>query len=280
MCDVARPLTVAMLGVGEAGTHFANGLATMGVNVRCWDPAPKRALHQHVFFADSNPHAVQGADFVFSVNLASVALDVAAEVRPHLLPSQVYLEMNTASPVVKKAAHQLLVPSGIRFVDLAIMAPVPPAGIRTPMLACGEGARSFSERMRPLGLNIEVIEGEVGDAATRKLLRSIVYKGIAAVVCEAVESAHAFGMEPYIRSQISSLVNGGDAVIDRFVDGSRTHAERRMHEMEAVVDMLAGHHVEPLLSRATRDSLKKLMQEPPGDADDIQRCEPEGRAHS
>jgi 3-hydroxyisobutyrate dehydrogenase-like beta-hydroxyacid dehydrogenase len=260
MSDVAGRLTVAVLGVGEAGTHFANGLATMGVSVRCWDPAPKRALHPHVLFADSNPHAVQGADFVFSVNLASVALDVAAELRPHLLASQVFLEMNTAAPGLKKAAHELLKPSGVRFVDLAIMAPVPPAGIRTPMLACGEGARPFYEQMHPLGLNIEVLEGDVGDAATRKLLRSIVYKGIAAVVCEAMEGGQAFGMEAYIRSQISSLISGGDSVIDRFVEGSCTHAERRMHEMDAVVDMLAAHHVEPLLSRATRDSLQKLTQ--------------------
>src|SRR5687768_545646 len=96
-----RPLTVAVLGVGEAGTHFANGLAAMDVNVRCWDPAPRRSLHRHVFFASSNPDAVQGADFVFSVNLASVALDVAAGVRPHLLASQVYVEMNTAAPGLK-----------------------------------------------------------------------------------------------------------------------------------------------------------------------------------
>lgn len=254
-------LTVAVLGVGEAGTHFANGLATMGVNVRCWDPAPKRTLHPDVLFAQSNPHAVQGADVVFSVNWARVALDVAAEVRPHLTPSHVYLEMNTAAPGLKQEVHRLLQPSGARFVDLAIMAPVPPAGIRTPMLACGDGARQFHDRMRPLGLDIELLEGEVGDAATRKLLRSIVYKGIAAVVCEAMESGLAFGMESYIRSQISSLVGGGDAVIDRFVDGSRTHAERRMHEMEAVVDMLSAHDVEPILSRATRDSLGKLMLE-------------------
>jgi 3-hydroxyisobutyrate dehydrogenase-like beta-hydroxyacid dehydrogenase len=194
------------------------------------------------------------------VNLASVALDVAAEVRPHLLASQVYLEMNTAAPGLKKAAHQLLQPTGVRFVDLAIMAPVPPAGIRTPMLACGDGAKPFYETMHPLGLSIEVLEGDVGDAATRKLLRSIVYKGIAAVVCEAMASGQAFGMEAYIRSQISSLVSGGDPVIDRLVEGSRTHAERRMHEMTAVVDMLAAHHVEPLLSRATRDSLERLTR--------------------
>lgn len=261
MSQMTTPLTVAILGVGEAGTHFANGLASMGVTVRCWDPAPKRALHADVFFAESNPHAVEGADIVFSVNWARVALEVAAEVRPYLGPSHVYLEMNTAAPGLKKEVARLLTPSGVRFVDLAIMAPVPPAGIRTPMLACGDGARPFLDAMRPLGLDIELLDGEVGDAATRKLLRSIVYKGIAAVVCEAMESGATFGMESYIRSQISSLVDGGDAVIDRFVDGSRTHAERRMHEMNAVVDMLSAHQVEPLMSRATRDSLKRLMEQ-------------------
>lgn len=255
-------LTVSILGVGEAGTHFANGLAAMGVQVRCWDPAPKRELHPSVFFAESNPHAATGADIVFSVNLASVALEVAEEVRPHLAPSQIYLEMNTASPGLKKAAHQVLAPTGVQFVDLAIMAPVPPAGIRTPMLACGAGARPFYDAMHPLGLSIELLDGEVGDAATRKLLRSIVYKGIAAVVCEAMEAGRTFGMEGYIRTQIASLVSGGDAVIDRFVEGSRTHAERRMHEMAAVREMLHAHGLAPLMSSATHAQLDSLRTNP------------------
>ena len=166
--------------------------------------------------------------------------------------------MNTSAPGKKQTIAEILRSSGVQFVDLAIMAPVPPRGIRTPFLACGEGAEAFYRHMQPLGLDITLLEGRPGDAATKKLLRSIVYKGMAAVICEAMESGLAFGMETYIREQIRSLTGASDDLIDRFVEGSITHAERRMHEMEAVMEMLAGKGIEPIMAEATRNNLSKL----------------------
>jgi 3-hydroxyisobutyrate dehydrogenase-like beta-hydroxyacid dehydrogenase len=110
-------------------------------------------------------------------------------------------------------------------------------------------------------LDISVLENsKIGDAATRKLLRSIVYKGIAAVVCEAMEAGEAFGMNSYIRGQISSLIGGNNDLIDRFVEGSKTHALRRMYEMEAVIEMLEAQNIEPIVTRGTRNNLKALSQ--------------------
>ena len=154
----------------------------------------------------------------------------------------------------------ILKPTGVQFIDLAIMAPVPPKGIKTPFLAAGEEAIAFLEKMKPLKLDLSLVEnGKVGDAATMKLLRSIVYKGVAAVICEAVEAGDVFGMPEYIRKQISSIIGGNDDLIERFVEGSKTHALRRMHEMEAVIEMLEERNLDPIVTRATRDNLAKLM---------------------
>ena len=98
-----------------------------------------------------------------------------------------------------------------------------------------------------------------GDAAGRKLLRSIVYKGVAAVICEAVEAGEKFGLEDYIRKQINSIIGENDALIDRFVTGSRTHARRRMHEMEAVVDMLEGADLSAHMSHGAVKNLSKYL---------------------
>ena len=48
-------------------------------------------------------------------------------------------------------------------------------------------------------------------------------------------------------------------MIDRFVEGSYSHAERRIHEMEAVVQMLKEKDLQPLMSAASRDNLEKLL---------------------
>lgn len=252
-------MTISILGLGEAGSHFANDLATMGVSVRGYDPAPKRDLHPTIWLAASNAEAAHGADIILSVNLSAVAETVATEVLPALRPGQLYAEMNTASPDTKRAVANIVSPSDALVVDVAIMAPVPPKGIQTPFLVSGPGAASFAEKLLPLGLDIDVLSNEMGEAATRKLLRSIVYKGVAAIIGEAIAAGQAFGLEPYIHDQIRSVIGGNDALIGRFLEGSKTHALRRSHELEAVVQMLTARDVEPVMSRATLTSLENLI---------------------
>ena len=91
-------------------------------------------------------------------------------------------------------------------MDVAIMAPVPPKRNKTPFLISGPGASKFEETLIPFGLDITIIGGHVGEAATRKLLRSVVYKGFAAVIGEAVAAGEALGLEHYIREQIGALI--------------------------------------------------------------------------
>ncbi|TAE55910.1 MAG: NAD(P)-dependent oxidoreductase [Bacteroidetes bacterium] len=253
---------IAVLGLGEAGSLFANGLAEKGIQVSAWDPDPRRPLHPAVHLAESNAAAAREADLIWSVNLSSAAMAVAEEVLPVLGAAKVYAEMNTTSPEKKKAICHLLKPSGAAFVDLAIMAPVPPLGILTPFWVSGPGARHFEEMLSPLGLNISYIGEDVAEASTRKLLRSIVYKGVAAVICEAVEAGEAFGLQSYIREQIRSILGGGDELTERFLEGSRIHALRRRQEMEAVAEMLEQKGVQPLVSRAAAANLAKFLPNP------------------
>ena len=254
-------LRIAVLGLGEAGAHFANDLAEIGIKVTGYDPKPVRKLHPTIGVKESNSEAARNADIIFSANLSSVSIEIAEELVGVLQPHQFFCEMNTSGPEKKKVIARILAPSGVKVIDLAIMAPVPPKGILTPLLASGEYAAEFLELVKPLNLNISMVKNsQIGDAATRKLLRSIVYKGIAAVVCEAMEAGEAFGMENYIRGQISSLIGGNDDLIDRFVEGSKIHAVRRMHEMEAVMEMLENQGIEPIITKGTRNNLEKLSR--------------------
>ena len=254
-----KKLSIAVLGLGEAGSCFANDLAEMGVSVVGYDPVPLRVLHPNVRLAASNPEAAAEADLILSVNLASVSEHVATEVLPVLRKGQVFAEMNTASPQTKKNVEEIIKRCGAETVDVAIMAPVPPKGIKTPFLISGPGASKFEETLIPLGLDITIIGGQVGEAATRKLLRSVVYKGFAAVMGEAVAAGKALGLEDYIRAQIGSLIGGDNALVDRFLEGSKTHALRRSHELDAVVAMLTDLQLEPVMSKATLKSLQTLI---------------------
>jgi 3-hydroxyisobutyrate dehydrogenase-like beta-hydroxyacid dehydrogenase len=257
---MSKPLHIAILGLGEAGSIFANDLCALGIAVSGWDPLPKRSLHKNVRFAASNADAAKDADIIFSVNLLSASEVIAKEVLPVLNAGKIYAEMNTSSPQKKMAVDEILKPSGVQYVDLAIMAPVPPKGIKTPFLLSGPGAKLLKEKLEGYNLNIEVLSETTGDASTKKLLRSIVYKGVAAVICEAMEAGKAFDAEDYIREQISLVIGGNNELIDRFLEGSYTHAERRIHEMDAVVSMLQNKNIEPFMSQAATSNLKKIKK--------------------
>jgi len=251
-------MIIAILGIGEAGGTLARDLIARGVSVRGWDPDP-RNLPDGLDFASSDPAAASGADIVLCVNWASVAIEVATEVAPVLQPDQLYADLNTSSPQTKRNAAAIIEKTGALFIDGALMSPVLPKGLGTPLYASGGGAEIFAEKMSPLGMPVTLLDGEAGNAATHELVRSIVFKGVAAVVMECLEAAEALNMTAYARSQIMTILQN-EAMIDRFVSGSVKHAERRVHEMEAVVEMLNSIGVSAFTSQAALRRLKEIME--------------------
>jgi len=251
-------MIIAILGIGEAGGTLARDLIAKGVQVRGWDPKP-RNLPDGLDFAESNPAAVGGADVVLSVNWASVAIEVATEVAPVLQPNQLYADLNTAAPQLKRDIAPIIERTGASFVDAALMDPVPPKGLGTQVFASGSGAEKFTEKMAPLGMPVTYLDGEAGNAATHKLVRSIMYKGVAAVIIECLEAAEALNMTDYARTQMLKIIYD-EPMIDRFVSGSIKHAKRRVEEMEAVVEMLNSIGVSSFTSQAAVKRLKELME--------------------
>jgi 3-hydroxyisobutyrate dehydrogenase-like beta-hydroxyacid dehydrogenase len=251
-------MIIAILGIGEAGRILARDLIAKGVRVRGWDPVP-RNLPDGLEFASSNPDAVSEADVVLSVNWASVAIDVANEVAPALKPNQLYADMNTAAPQLKRELASIIEKSGASFVDSALMDPVPPKGLRTEVYASGSGARLFTEKMTPFGMPVTYLDEEAGTAATHKLVRSIMYKGVAAVIMECLEAAEKLNMTEYARTQMLKIIYD-EPMIDRFVSGSIKHAKRRVEEMKAVVEMLDSIGISSFTSQASVDRLKELME--------------------
>jgi 3-hydroxyisobutyrate dehydrogenase-like beta-hydroxyacid dehydrogenase len=250
--------SIAILGIGEAGGIFARDLIAKGIHVRGWDPEP-RNLPDGLDFADSNPDAVSGADIVLSVNWASVAVEVATEVAPVLQSNQLFADLNTAAPQLKRDIAPIIEKMGALFVDAALMDPVPPKGLCTQVYASGSGAKLFAEKMTTLGMPVTFLDHEAGNAATHKLVRSIMYKGVAAVVIECLEAAETLNMTEYARGQMMKIIHD-EAMIDRFVSGSNQHAKRRVEEMEAVVEMLNSIGVSAFTSQASVKRLKEIME--------------------
>ena len=143
---MAADLTVAMLGLGEAGSAIAADLIAAGVTVRGYDPAVRGV--DGVVECDDEAHAARGAGVVLSVNAAAAAVDAARVAAAELQSGQLFADLNTAAPALKREVEAVVEPTGAAFADVALLRPVPGLGIRTPALVSGSGAAASRRRWR------------------------------------------------------------------------------------------------------------------------------------
>ncbi|HEX6762488.1 MAG TPA: DUF1932 domain-containing protein [Gaiellaceae bacterium] len=246
---------IAVLGLGEAGGRLAADLAAAGAEVRGFDPV-STAGPDGVVRAPDAAAAVDGCDVVLSVNSAAAARAAAGSARGALAGGAVYADLNTAAPSLKRELAALL--DGAAFADVALLGPVPARGLGTPALASGSGARSFADVLGPLGMPVDVVSSEAGDAAARKLLRSVFMKGLAAAAVESLEAAAAAGQAAWLESEIAEVI--GPDLLRRLVEGSRAHAVRRIEEMRAASELLDELGVEPHVAAASAEVLARLAR--------------------
>jgi 3-hydroxyisobutyrate dehydrogenase-like beta-hydroxyacid dehydrogenase len=226
-------MDIAVLGLGEAGSRYATDLVALGIRVTGFDPADI-STPAGVVRRDTIAEAISDSDLVIGFTGARVSLVVAEQAALHLRAGAVFADFNTGSPAVKREIEAVFADAAGTAADVAVLAPVPRAGVRTPLLASGPGAEIvasfFSDRA---GSEASAIPGPMGAAAGRKLLRSVFMKGLAAVVIEADEAARIADAEDWLRDQMAAeLGPDGSALIERLITGTRAHAERRLHEME------------------------------------------------
>lgn len=251
------PTVIAVLGLGEAGSLIAADLAAAGAIVRGYDP--KVPAPAGIRAAGSDAEACAGASVVLSVNSAADAVEALRESLPTLRPGTIWADLNTATPSLKERLSTLGA-GVVRVVDVALMSPVPGRGLSTPMTMSGPAAGELATVLRGFGAVVDVLDGPVGAAATRKLLRSIFYKGMAAAVVEALTAAKAAGLEEWLRANIrDELVRGNAGTLDRLWDGSHKHAVRRREEMAAAAELLGELGVPPRIAEASRDWLGDLI---------------------
>jgi 3-hydroxyisobutyrate dehydrogenase-like beta-hydroxyacid dehydrogenase len=252
--------TIGILGLGEAGSAIAADLAEAGVEVRGYDPA-RHAGVDGVDLVDDAPAAARGADAVLSLNAAGAAVAAAESVASTLVAGQLFADLNTAAPAVKRAAADIVAPTGADFADVALIGPVPGNGVRTPALVSGSGAQSFARILGEVGMPVTVVGSQPGEAAARKLVRSVFAKGLAAAIGESLAAARALDVENWLYPELERTLTEADgALLRRLIESSLAHAERRSEEMAAAVAMLEELGVEPRVAAAAAAWLRSLVE--------------------
>jgi 3-hydroxyisobutyrate dehydrogenase-like beta-hydroxyacid dehydrogenase len=253
-------LRIAVFGLGEAGGNIAADLAERGFDMHAYEPrsvATPASVHRH----EDPSAAVVNVDAVFSFTSSADAAGALEQAFDAIPASALYVDFSTASAGVKQKLAQRCAAAELKFADVAMMSPVPGKGMYTPMLVSGTGADLFMELFAPAGFVVEHSGDAAGTAATRKLLRSVVVKGFAALVIESMHAANAAGLgEETWDNLVEQFTAADGAFLRRIVEGTGTHSLRRLHEMEATVELLDELGVEPLMTRSTVESLQRVNE--------------------
>src|SRR5690242_983113 len=210
---VDSTLKIGLAGYGEVGKTLCRALREKGLSwVGAWDilfrdPARGRAMREQaskdrIEACESLAALLGRADIVISAVTAANALDVAREAVPSIRAGTFYLDLNSASPMTKANAAKLVEGAGAYYVEAGVMTPVPPYGIRAPMLLGGKRAGELAGKLAPLGFDMTPVSEDIGVASAIKLCRSVFIKGLEAIVVESFTLARCHGVE---RQLLASL---------------------------------------------------------------------------
>ncbi len=178
------------------------------------------------------------ANLVISAVTASNTLAVAEEAAKHIRPGSFFLDLNSASPGTKAQASTRINAAGAHYVEAGVMTSVPPYGLAVPMLLDGAKAAELAEALRALGCDATPVAEEIGVASSIKMCRSIMVKGLEALVIESYTTARHYGVEEAMLATMKETFPGIDWPKQGAYFFSRVaqHGKRRSEEMaEAAV---------------------------------------------
>lgn len=261
---------VGVIGFGEVGSTFSNAMAKRGAKILVFDELLEqegkkqaleaRILHEGVEFTTLTD-VLSRSEMILSVVTTQVAEALAKQIAVQLQPQQIYVDLNSTSPSVKKRIGQIIKATGADFVEGAILGAVGAMGAGARILMAGEKGEQVARFLNKLGLNTTFYSAEVGKASTFKMLRSIFSKGLEALMLELMITGKRAGIESDLWKDVTDFMkeNPFDRVVENWI---RTHAvayERRYHEMVQVVQTMHEFDIEPVMTSGTEAFFRRSL---------------------
>jgi 3-hydroxyisobutyrate dehydrogenase-like beta-hydroxyacid dehydrogenase len=255
---------VGLVGYGEVGRILAEDLREQGVRVSAYDIKlggdQAAALRDHaaahgVALAASHADLAAHADFIISAVTASQAVPVAQACAPAVKQDAWFLDFNSASPGAKQRAAALIDSAGGRYVEGAVMTSIPPYRIKVPLLLGGAGAPELAPLLVALGFDAKVASAELGVASAVKMCRSVMIKGLEAMVIESFTTARAYGVEDALLASLTETFPSidwekqGAYFFQRVIE----HGRRRSEEVREVAETVRDIGLSPWSAEGTAE---------------------------
>ncbi len=266
----------ALIGLGEAGSLLAKGFVEAGLSVSAYDikihestqaaRMQERARDCGVTLHATLQEAIAGAQLIVSAVTASSAAEAAVQASAYLGTGQFFLDINSVSPATKRHDQAAVEASGAFYVESAVMAPVPPYGIKVPMLLGGPQAEPLAQALNRLGLQTRAVATNVGVASAIKMCRSVMIKGLEALTVECMTAARRYGAEQAVLESLAETfpsMGWTEQLPHYLISRVAEHGRRRAAEMREVVETLEDVHLDPIMASATaraQDALVDRME--------------------
>ena len=263
----AEPLSlrIGLIGYGEVGRILAEDLLAQGLHLSAYDSklgttANAQAMREHahglsVALLDSHAHVCKQSDLIICAVTASQTLTAAQACAPHMLPQAFFLDMNSASPGTKLSAAALIDKAGARYVEAAVMTSVPPHRIQVPLLLGGAHAAALLPTLKALGFKAKIASAKLGVASATKMSRSIMVKGMEAMVIESLTTARYYGVQDAVIASLYETFPGIDweKQAAYFFQRVIEHGRRRSEEMREVAVTVQEAGLTPWLAQASAE---------------------------
>jgi 3-hydroxyisobutyrate dehydrogenase len=252
---------VALLGFGEVGRMLAQNLAEARVpDIAVYDIAfsdpesmqSRAAAQASVRISSTASEAVEGASLIISAVTAAATKDAARSVVLGLEKDAYFLDLNSASPGMKRSAATTIQTAGGRYVEAAVMTPIAPKGIASSMLMGGPHAAAFLDEAKALGFQARVFSEELGRASAVKMCRSILIKGMETLLMEAMLTARKNGVEKDVLASLFDLLPHPDwpKHARYMISRSLIHGKRRAEEVREAARTVRESGVDAVMTPA------------------------------
>jgi 3-hydroxyisobutyrate dehydrogenase-like beta-hydroxyacid dehydrogenase len=253
---------LGMVGYGEVGKIITAGLKSQMQSVSVWDlkfvdtaatsTELAHAKHAGIEAVDSMQALCKASNFIISAVTASQTLAVALAAAPHIQAGSVFLDLNSASPGTKQAAAKLIEAAGAHYVEAGVMTSIPPYGIRVPMLLGGTRAAEIAPRLVAFGMDAKAVSVDIGIASAIKMCRSVMIKGLEALVIESYAAARKYGVEDHVIPTLAETFPSIDWQQTGAYFFSRVvqHGKRRAEEMREAANTVQEAGFDPYMATA------------------------------
>jgi 3-hydroxyisobutyrate dehydrogenase-like beta-hydroxyacid dehydrogenase len=235
------------------------------------DPLAAVAMHEKARQAGVRAHAtlagaIDGAQLVISAVTAASAAGVAQQAGGCMVEDQIFFDINSVSPQTKQHDQRCIETGKGDYIEAAVMAPVPPYGLKVPMLLGGARADEVAGWLNAAGFSVRAVASEIGVASAAKMCRSVMIKGIEALTVECLGAARRYGAETIVLDSLKETFGKmqGDANLPGYlISRVAEHGRRRAAEMREVSQTLHDVGIDPQMSDACarlQDGLVDAMQ--------------------